>query len=160
MCSELIIRITYFLNHFRSRKEDDKAAKKRKQPNKKSKPKTLKTSEKLTAKDIMGSDSEIDDSPSGKRDELNSYLSRRVANGISKQYNNDINGSCFIDLKLYTCEEIVNISPMNRWRHAIVTLKMKSEENDPAYRYLVKFLKEAKNKFKDCPVTYVSSPNQ
>lgn len=110
------------------------------------------------AKDILGSDSEIDEDLScGKKDNLVSSLSRRVANGVSKQYNHDTKGSYFIDLKLYLCSDIENVTPMNRWRQAIVTVKTRADENDPDHRYLVKFLKEVKKRFKECPVSYYAS---
>lgn len=119
------------------------------------------SSAKVTAKDIMGTDSDADENQkAGKKDELVSYLCRRGSNGISKQFNPDIGGLRFVDLKLYMCNEIESISPMNRWRHAVVTLKTKIDDDNPAYRYLVKFLKKVKKNFKDCPITYVSTPNQ
>lgn len=114
----------------------------------------------MTAKDLIGVDSDIDEDQHGKKDELISYFSRRVANGISKQHNPELEGSHFIDLKLYMCQEIENVSPMNRWRHAVVTLKMKADDNNDGWKYLVKFLQDAKTKFKNCPVSYMSSQNQ
>lgn len=109
----------------------------------------------------MGSDSDIaDEQSAGNKTELISYLSRRGSTGISKQFNPNIKGSQFVDLKLYMCSEIENVSPMNRWRNAVVTLKTKIDDDNPAYNYLVKFLKEIKKNFKDCSVTYVSTPNQ
>lgn len=110
----------------------------------------------------MGGESDEDEAPNalGKNNELCSYLYRRVPRGVSKQFNNNISGSHYVDLKLYMCDEIATVSPMNRWRHAVVTLKLKTDENTAAYRYLVKFLKEIKKNFKNAPVTYVSTPNQ
>ncbi|XP_048484366.1 suppressor protein SRP40 [Plutella xylostella] len=120
------------------------------------------TSLKTTAKDIMGVDSDIDEDllNNGKKSDLISYFSRRVANGISKQTHPDLQGTHFIDLKLYMCSEIENVSPMNRWRHSIVTVKAKSNDDSDAWKYLIKFLQEIKKDFKDSPVTYVSSYNQ
>lgn len=150
-----------FFNFFPRAKREENSKKSRKHKVKTEERCAETSSTKVTAKDIMGTDSDADeDKKIGKKDELISYLCRRGPSGISKQFNSDIRGSRFADLKLYMCNEIQNISPMNRWRHAIVTLKTKIDDDNPAYRYLVKFLKEVKKNFKDCPITYVSSPNQ
>lgn len=141
----------------RKRKSDDKQ--KHSEPQRAVKPQP--TTSKVTAKDIIGTDSDFDeDQTAGKKDELISYLCRRGSNGVSKQIHPDKQGLRFVDFRLYMCNEIENITPMNRWRQAIVTLKTKVDDNTPAYKYLVKFLKEVKKDFKDCPVTYTSTPNQ
>lgn len=145
---------------YSSSKIEEKSKKKQKVKND-DRSQTQTSSAKVTAKDIMGTDSDADEEPhAGKKDGIISYLCRRGANGISKQFKPDISGLRFVDLKLYMCSEIENISAMNRWRHAVVTLKTKIDDDNPAYRYLVKFLREVKKSFKDCPITYVSTPNQ
>lgn len=153
---------------FRSKCEDKKKKSRKQKKNKERSTATVHTGStdavagpsKLTAKDIMGTDSDIEENSSGKKDELISYLCRRGSNGVSKQVNNNLSGSRFVDFRLYLCSEIENVTPMNRWRHSIVTLKTKIDEDQAAYKHLVKFLKEIKKDFKDCPVTYTSTPNQ
>lgn len=82
---------------------------------------------------------------------------RRVANGISRQCIESKMGAYYVELKIYDVSEIERVLPINRWRHAVVSLKNRTDDNTPAWAYLKKFLNETKKEFKGCPHDFVSS---
>ncbi|CAH0730465.1 unnamed protein product, partial [Brenthis ino] len=74
-------------------------------------------SAKVTAQDLFGVDSddgEINDVTCKNTSPLVSYLTKRVTNGFSRQIKFDKPGSHFVEIKIYKCEEIERVSPMNR----------------------------------------------
>lgn len=107
--------------------------------------------------DIFGSDSDEEQLISAKPSKkppppINSYFNKRVANGVSRQSDLSKIGSHFIELKVYNCDEIRNIQPMNRWRHAIITIKNQTSDNTEAWEHLTQFIKATRKEFKDCPL--------
>lgn len=59
-------------------------------------------------------------------------------------------GSHFIELKVYNCNEIKNVQPVNRWRHAVITIKNRTDDNTPAWGHLSQLIKETRKEFKGC----------
>lgn len=108
--------------------------------------------QKTSARDMFGSDSDDECAviPGKKGVELCSYYSKRVANGVARQMNTQKQGSHFIELKVYNCEEIKNIQPMNRWRHAVITIKNRTNDDTVAWGYLTDFIRATRKEFKDC----------
>lgn len=124
-----------------------------------------KTDNRSTAAALFGSDSEDDhpapaDNEIGKKvSPLNSYVMRRVTNGYSRQANALKSGTHFIELKIYKCDEIENVSPMNRWRQAIVTIKNRTDVDTESWRHLSAYLTAIRKEFKDCPSMIINSYN-
>lgn len=94
---------------------------------------------KSSAKDIFGSDSDDDQCApkAGKKPTtaICSYFTKRVPHGVMRQTNVEKEGSHYIELKVYKCDEINHIQPMNRWRHAIITVKNKSDVGTEAWEH-------------------------
>ncbi|CAB3254146.1 unnamed protein product [Arctia plantaginis] len=115
-----------------------------------------------TLHDLFGTDSDDEQeeetvgSTSGKKiPPLHSYYTRRVANSISKQIDENKKGKFYVEVKIYDHSE--RIAPINRWRHAIVTVKNRTNDGTLAWNHMKNFLKETHREFKHCPIDYVSS---
>ncbi|KAG7308293.1 hypothetical protein JYU34_006987 [Plutella xylostella] len=116
--------------------------------------------EKSTARDLFGSDSDDEEFEETKKPgtaPIYNYFTRRLANGHSRQTNDDKTGSHYIELKVYKTSEIQSVLPMNRWRHAIVTVKNQLDTNSESWKCLDEFIKASKKDFKKCPPTFMSS---
>lgn len=116
---------------------------------------------KCTVYDLFGTDSEDDEkevpaSVPGKAP-LASYITRRLANGHSRQIHEKKPGSHYIDLKIYRCDEIEKVPPMNRWRQAIVTVKNQTFDNTDAWQHLSNFIMATRKEYVKCPPTFVSN---
>lgn len=119
------------------------------------------SSSKITAKQLFGSDSEGDDDfvtqEDGKKAPLLSYINRRVANGYCRQLYPNKSGKQYIELKIYNTSEIEKVSPMNRWRQAIVTIKSQTNTDTEAWRNLSKFIKDTREEYKSYPPTFIGT---
>lgn len=114
-----------------------------------------------TANDLFGNDSgdQAEDGKLGKKlSPISSYITRRVANGYSRQNNDKKEGTHFIDLRVYKCDEIERVQPMNRWRHAIITIRNRTDDNADAWRMLTEFIKATRKEFRDCVPDFIGSP--
>ncbi|CAH0717052.1 unnamed protein product, partial [Brenthis ino] len=117
-------------------------------------------SAKVTAQDLFGVDSddgEINDVTCKNTSPLVSYLTKRVTNGFSRQIKFDKPGSHFVEIKIYKCEEIERVSPMNRWRYAIVALKNRTNVDTESWRHLSAYLSEVRKEFKECSPNFINS---
>lgn len=118
------------------------------------------SSAKPTAQDLFGSDSEDDqlEQTKGKnKSPIYSYITRRLANGFSRQIDESKGGAYYIDLKVYQSDEIERVTPVNRWRYSVLTLKNKTNQNTEAWRHLQAFISASREEFKKCTPTFVSS---
>lgn len=115
---------------------------------------------KCTVYDLFGTDSEDDEKEvpavTGKTP-LASYITRRLANGHSRQIYEKKPGTHYIDLKIYRCDEIEKVPPMNRWRQAIVTVKNQTFDNTDAWQHLSNFIMATRKEYVKCPPTFVSN---
>lgn len=121
-------------------------------------------SKKPTAYDLFGTDSEDEEfeetstPAAGKKIQpLISYLTRRLANGHSRQSFEGKKGTHFIDLKVYRCDEIDNVQPVNRWRHAIVCIKNRTNDDTEAWRHLTNFITATRKEYRKCTPTFISN---
>lgn len=94
--------------------------------------------------DLFGSDSNEDDN-SGPSDPkkgkpLYSYITRRLANGNSRQIDENKTGSHYIELRVYSCDEIQSVQPINRWRYSFIIIKNKTNTNSEAWSRLTDFI--------------------
>lgn len=111
------------------------------------------TSRKSSARDVFGSDSDEDAvnvQPGKKNLPLCSYFSKRISHGVSRQSDQNKAGTHYVELKVYNCDEIKHIQPMNRWRHSIITVKNRTDDNTEAWKHLTEFIKATRREFKDC----------
>lgn len=116
----------------------------------------------VTAKELFGSDSEDEEDDSSKSvpassGKLLSYMSRRLANGVSRQGHPTKTGTHYVELKVYRTDEIQKIAPVNRWRQAIVTIKNQTDDTGEAWQHLANFIIATRKEFKTCPPTFVSN---
>lgn len=149
-------------------KVEKKTAKKRSKPeagasgSSSSSSKKTRHERKVTMKDIFGTDSE-DEVQDAERDvsrkppPLVSYLTRRVANGHARQSYETKPGTHYIELKIYKCDEIERVPPMNRWRQAVVTVKNRSDTDTMAWRHISDYMSAVRKEFKSCPPTFINS---
>lgn len=116
---------------------------------------------KPSVSDLFGSDSEEEDAPiplePKKGTPIYSYITRRLANGNSRQINESKTGSHYVELKVYSCNEIQNVQPMNRWRHSVVTIKNRTDTDTEAWSRLTDFIAATRREFKNCPPTFTSN---
>lgn len=107
-------------------------------------------------KDLFGED-DSDDGACGSSGmqppRLPCYITRRVANGYARQYNDKKKGTYYIDLKIYDSNEVEKITPMNRWRQAIISIKTRADNTSEAWRHLSKYVKETRAEYKSFPPT-------
>lgn len=117
--------------------------------------------DRVTAAELFGSDTEDDDAsasvPAPQPGKLLSYISRRLANGIARQAHPTKSGSHFIELKVYKCNDIEKVSPVNRWRQAIITIKNRTDDDSEAWAHLANFIIATRKEFRTCPPTFVSN---
>lgn len=125
---------------------------------------TKKTKVKATARDLFGSDSDDDDheldrgSTAGKKiPPIYSYITRRLANGFSRQIDENKIGSYYVELKIYNSDEIERVPPVNRWRHSVITIKNKTNSDTESWKHLNGFIKETRKEFKNRTPTFISS---
>lgn len=116
-----------------------------------------------TSRDLFGTDSNdeqeeeaVESTLNKKITPLHSYYMRKVANGISKQTNENKKGKFYLELNIYDHSEIERVAPY-QWRHAIVTVKTRTNDETPAWNHLKEFLKETHKEFRHCPIDYVSN---
>lgn len=116
---------------------------------------------KATARDLFGSDSDEDDAvldrAERKTPPIYCYVTRRLANGFARQMDENKKGSYYIELKVYKCDEIERVQPVNRWRHSVITIKNKTDENSESWHHLNAFISSARKEFKKCTPTFISS---
>lgn len=118
------------------------------------------TSQPVTAAELFGSDSEDDvdvQTPAPPSGKLLSTITRRLANGSSRQTDVTKIGSHYVEMKVYRCDEIERVAPINRWRQAIVTVKNRTDENTDAWMHLSNFIIATRKEFRKCPPTFVSN---
>ncbi|XP_075980270.1 uncharacterized protein LOC142979281 [Anticarsia gemmatalis] len=124
---------------------------------------TKKTKAKATARDLFGTDSDDDDelhrsNTTGKKiAPIYSYVTRRLANGFSRQIDEDKTGNYYIELKIYNTDEIERVPPVNRWRHSVITIKNKTNSNTESWKHINEFIKETRKEFKNRTPTFISS---
>lgn len=117
----------------------------------------------LTATDLFGTDSDEEDrdthETTGKKPNtvLSSSITRRLATGHARQTLLTKAGTHYIELKVYRCDEIENVAPMNRWRQAVVAVKNRTDEGTEAWGHLTKFICATRKEFKSSPQTFLSS---
>ncbi|KAL4702149.1 hypothetical protein ACJJTC_018113 [Scirpophaga incertulas] len=117
---------------------------------------------KPTAHDLFGSDSEEEEAqlpvptPTGNKP-IHSYITRRLANGHSRQVYENKQGSHYIDLRVYTCDDIERVQPMNRWRHSIICVKNRTDNNTEAWQHLVNFISATRKEYRNCASTFISN---
>ncbi|XP_028167277.1 uncharacterized protein LOC114357726 [Ostrinia furnacalis] len=117
---------------------------------------------KASAKDVFGSDSDDEQfeqtvRKTGKMPaKITSYFTKRIPQGVSRQSDPNKDGSHFIELKVYRCDEIRNVQPMNRWRHAIISIKNQSDSDTEAWTHLTQFIKATRHEFKNCRPDIIS----
>lgn len=122
------------------------------------------TNNKLTARDLFGSESDEEDSsvkPStstGKTPPpLHSYFTKRVNKGYARKISETKQGPYYVEVKVYNCNEIADIPPVNRWRHSIVTIKTKVDADTEMWRHLKGFTSSVEQDFRNCPATLINS---
>lgn len=116
----------------------------------------------LTAVDLFGEDSDNEQKPStstktGNIPPLISNIMTRETKGFSKQVNEKAEGKYYVELKIYNVEEIKKISPINRWRYAITSIKTRIDENKESWRSLKEFVNQSRKDFNNCPITLIGS---
>lgn len=111
--------------------------------------------------ELFGSDSSEEDTVSAagskKGTALYSYITRKLANGMSRQTDDTKTGTHYVELKIYACDEIKNVTPINRWRHSVITIKNRTNVDTEAWSHLTDFVKATRKEYKHCPVSFNSS---
>lgn len=116
-----------------------------------------------TAKQVFGlASDEEDNEPSGSNGKkpvpsIVSYVTQKTAQGFSRTYYDNKPGKYFIELKVYKCDEIEKIQPMNRWRHSIITIKNRTNDDSEAWRKLTDFISSTKKEYKNCKKMLISN---
>ncbi|XP_047994124.1 formin-like protein 3 [Leguminivora glycinivorella] len=113
-----------------------------------------------TAAELFGADSDDEgleaNQPAGEG-KLLSYISRRLANGFARQTNPDKKGTHFVEVKVYKCDDIEKVTPVNRWRHAVVNIKNRTDDNTEAWRHLANFIHATRKEYRTCAPSFVSN---
>lgn len=118
------------------------------------------TSKRTSASDVFGFDSDdgriATTQPGKKPAAICSYFTKRLPHGLSRQIDMEKSGSHYIDLKIYNCDDIRTVQPMNRWRHAIITIKNKTGTESEAWTHLTNFIAATRKEFKGCQPELIS----
>nr|XP_049694812.1 uncharacterized protein LOC126054231 [Helicoverpa armigera]XP_049703896.1 uncharacterized protein LOC126056152 isoform X2 [Helicoverpa armigera] len=88
---------------------------------------------------------------------IHSYFTKRLRKGYSRQISETKEGKYYVELKIYDVEEIKKIMPINRWRHAITTIKTKLDEDKESWHHIKDFILATQKDFKNCPLSYLGS---
>lgn len=116
---------------------------------------------KAATAELFGSESDEEEegcsTGSTKGTPIYSYVTRKLANGISRQTDDNKTGTHYVELKVYSCNEIKNVAPINRWRHSIITIKNRTNVNSEAWAHLTDYIKTTRKEFKNCPPSFNST---
>lgn len=113
---------------------------------------------KVTSRQLFWSDeSDPEDDVTGKKSELINYMTRRVANGYSRQVASLNKGDYYVEVRVFKCDEIEKVPPANRWRQAILTVKTRTDQDTGAWRHLTRCIKEMRENFKGCPPQFIGT---
>ncbi|KAJ8709638.1 hypothetical protein PYW08_002795 [Mythimna loreyi] len=115
---------------------------------------------KATARELFGSDSDDDAleiTAEKKPPAIYSYITKRLANGFSRQMDEKKKGAFYIEVKIYRSDEIERVQPVNRWRHSIITIKNKTDEDSDAWNHMNAFIASTRKEFKNQTPTFISS---
>lgn len=104
---------------------------------------------KATISNLFG---EKDDKLEGNssRNYLPAYITQRQSSGYTKKAFENKPGTHYVELKIYECAEIENVSPMNRWRHSIFNLKNRTDTDAEAWKVLLQYMMAVDKEFADC----------
>lgn len=78
--------------------------------------------------------------------ELSSVLTRRVPGGRVRRIAS-LTGDMFLELKLYNVDDIKNVSALDRWEKALISLKFQVDSDSPILDNVNKVLKRCKEEF-------------
>lgn len=113
----------------------------------------------VSAKDLFGEDSGDEQVPAQKVDTippLQSVFVNKLATGMSKQVHPKKSGAYYFDLKVYKCEEIEKVAPINRWRHSVASIKCKTDTDTELWQHLTNVVTASRKEFRGLPNVYSS----
>lgn len=99
-------------------------------------------------KDIFGCEYETIPSSKDTTSPAGSTFQSRVANGISRRVAS-VHGEFYIDLKVYNTTDFIKYPFDERWKKALLTLKLQSDQGSTQWSLLQKFVKGCHDVFKD-----------
>lgn len=107
----------------------------------------------MTAQDLFGDDSDDGEKPgcSNSVEALQSVFINKLSSGLSKQVLPDKKGSHYIEVKVYRTDEIEKVLPINRWRHSVTSLKIRTDVNSEVWTHLANVVKAARKEFRGVP---------
>lgn len=134
-------------------------------PSKKPRINPVKLPDLPTAADLFGSDDSEDEQQPitssaprrGKKTPIYSYISSRIANGYSRQAHSAKTGSHYVEVKVYKCDDIDKVLPINRWQHSVITVKNQTNADTEAWAHLTKFISATRKEFREIPKTFISN---
>lgn len=155
----------YFIHRSPQEEESEPPSKKRAQTRQKGKGKPLvkpysSPAPRLT--ELFGEDS--DDGPTPQTSSsaiapLQSIITNKVSAGVSRQVMPDKTGSHYFELKVYRCSDIEKVSSLNRWRHAVTTIKLKTHTDSLVWQHLANVVSATRKEFRGIPNTFSSFYN-
>lgn len=113
----------------------------------------------VTAQDLFGEDSEEEMKQSGTPmsiTPLHSVFVQTLARGMSKQVMPDKKGAHYFELKVYKCSDIEKVPAINRWRHAVVALKSKTDTNTDLWQHITNVVSASRKEFRGVPNNFFS----
>lgn len=114
----------------------------------------------VTAQDLFGYDSEeepkANHGTSMAITPLHSVFVQTLARGVSKQVMTDKKGTHFFELKVYKCSDIEKVPAVNRWRHAVVSIKSKTDNNTDLWQQITNVVNTSRKEFRGVPNNFFS----
>lgn len=75
---------------------------------------------------------------------------------MSKQVMADKTGAYYFELKVYKCSDVENVHALNRWRHAAVVIKNKTDTNSDVWQHLSNVVTATRKEFRGVPNSFSS----
>lgn len=86
-----------------------------------------------------------------------SYITERRQNGhFTRQSNPQKKGAHLLEIRVYNCDEIEYVEPINRWRHAVLTIKNRTDVGTEAWRHLSHFISSTKKEYSSHPPVFIN----
>lgn len=93
--------------------------------------------------------------PPTTRSDLGSSLVARVDNGKVRRQA-VLSGEFYVDIKVYAKSDVISIPREDRWRKALVALKVQLDRGSVQWNALQKFMQRAHDLFNNTEPTYFS----
>lgn len=82
---------------------------------------------------------------------LRSFINQRVATGYTSQTDPIKTGQYYFELRVYNTREAEKVDSTERWKRALVTLKLSTDDDTRVWKALTNLVQAGKDEMKSIP---------